>query len=116
MYPLDEKENWFSGKGHWSETSDEDWFNWKWQMRNRLTKKEHFERFIQLTENENQGFDIAQNKLSVAVTPYFFNLIDPNNPNCPIRKQLLPSGLESVISKVEKKDPVGEENTMPVRA
>ena len=114
MYPLDEKENWFSGKGHWSKTLDEDWFNWKWQMRNRLTKKEHFERFIQLTENEIQGFDIAQNKLSVAVTPYFFNLIDPNNPNCPIRKQLLPSGLESVISKVEKKDPVGEENTMPV--
>ena len=83
-------------------------------MRNRLIKKEHFERFIQLTENEIHGFDIAQNKLSVAVTPYFFNLIDPNNPNCPIRKQLLPSGFESVISKDEKKDPVGEENTMPV--
>ena len=107
MYPLDEKGNWFSGKGHWSTTNDEDWFNWKWQMRNRLTKKEQFEQFIQLTENEIKGFDIAQNKLSVAVTPYFFNLIDPNNPSCPIRKQLLPSGLESVISKTEKKDPTG---------
>ena len=56
MYPLDEKENWFSGKGHWSKTLDEDWFNWKWQMRNRLTKKEHFERFIQLTEHEISRF------------------------------------------------------------
>lgn len=114
MYPLDEKENWFSGKGHWSETVDEDWFNYKWQLRNRLTKKSDFENFLQLTDNELLGFEAAKEKLSVAVTPYFFNLIDPNNPNCPIRKQLIPSGLESVLSPEERKDPVGEENTMPV--
>ena len=114
MYPLDEKEHWFSGKGHWSETPDEDWFNWKWQLRNRLTCKDDFERFLKLTENEKFGFETAKEKLSVAVTPYFFNLVDPNNANCPIRKQLIPSGLESVISVDERKDPVGEENSMPV--
>lgn len=114
MYPLDEKGNWFSGKGHWAQTADEDWFDYKWQLRNRLTKKSDFESFLQLTDNEVLGFEAAKEKLSVAVTPYFFNLIDPNNPNCPIRKQLIPSGLESVLSPEERKDPVGEENTMPV--
>ena len=114
MYPIDKKENWFSGKGHWSNVSDEEWFDWKWQMRNRLTRKEHFLKYLQLTDNEMGGFDIAINKLSVAVTPYFFNLIDPNNPNCPIRKQLIPSSLESITTNVELKDPVGEENAMPV--
>jgi lysine 2,3-aminomutase len=114
MYPIDKKENWFSGKGHWSDTPDEEWFNWKWQMRNRLTRKEHFQKYLKLTNNEIGGFDIAEHKLSVSVTPYFFNLIDPNNPNCPIRKQLIPTSSESVYSKDEMKDPVGEENTMPV--
>ncbi len=114
MYPIDKKENWFTGKGHWSSIADEEWFNWKWQIRNRLTHKEHFQEYIQLTDNEIKGFDIAQNKLSVSVTPYFFNLIDPNNPNCPIRKQIIPTGSESIISDGEFSDPVGEENTMPV--
>jgi len=114
MYPADKIDNWFDGKGHWSEVTDENWFNWKWQMRNRLTKKEHFQKYLKLTESEIKGFDIAQNKLSVAVTPYFFNLIDPNNPNCPVRKQVLPSVFESNTSSDELNDPVGEEKFMPV--
>ena len=55
--------------------------------------------FLKLSDNEIGGFDVAKNKLSVSVTPYFFNLIDPNNPNCPIRKQLIPSSFESISSK-----------------
>ena len=115
MYPSDEKENWFSGKGHWSSISDENWFNWKWQMRNRLTRKVDFQRYLKLTDSEIHGFDIAKDKLSVAVTPYFFNLIDPNNPNCPVRRQLIPTGHESILSEDELNDPVGEEGTMPVQ-
>jgi lysine 2,3-aminomutase len=114
MYPSDKLQNWFFGKGHWSNISDENWFDWKWQMRNRLTRKEDFEKFLKLSDSEINGFDIAKNKLSVAVTPYFFNLIDPNNPNCPIRKQVIPSHLESNYSDIELNDPVGEEKNMPV--
>lgn len=114
MYPTDKIENWFDGKGHWGQVSDENWFDWKWQMRNRLTKKNDFLEYLQLTDSEIQGFDIAKSKLSVAVTPYFFNLIDPNNPNCPVRKQVLPTASESNISIKELNDPVGEEKYMPV--
>jgi lysine 2,3-aminomutase len=114
MYPTDKIENWFDGKGHWSQVSDKNWFDWKWQMRNRLTKKSDFLEYLQLTDSEIQGFNIAKSKLSVAVTPYFFNLIDPNNPNCPVRKQVLPSVFESNISINELNDPVGEEKYMPV--
>ena len=81
-------------------------------MRNRLTKREHFEKYLQLSDNEKDGFKVAQNKLSVSVTPYFFNLIDPNNPNCPVRKQVIPSAEESISSNIELKDPVGEEDSM----
>ena len=114
MYPADKIGNWFDGKGHWIEVSDENWFDWKWQMRNRLTNKDDFLKYLHLTDSEIKGFDIAKNKLSVAVTPYFFNLIDPNNPNCPVRKQVLPTVHESNTSNDELNDPVGEESFMPV--
>ena len=114
MYPGDKLQNWFFGKGHWSNVSDENWFDWKWQMRNRLTRKEDFDNYLNLSESEINGFDIAKNKLTVAVTPYFFNLIDPNNPHCPIRKQVIPSHFESNYSDIELNDPVGEEKHMPV--
>tara|TARA_B100002019_G_scaffold203111_1_gene176116 strand:+ start:2209 stop:3336 length:1128 start_codon:yes stop_codon:yes gene_type:complete len=114
MFPEDKLENWYHGKGHWSNESDENWFNWKWQMRNRLTSQKDFERFLKLSDQEKKGFDIAKNKLSVAVTPYFFNLINIYDENCPIRRQVIPTSFESKFSSIELNDPVGEENDMPV--
>ncbi len=114
MYPKDRLKNWFCGKGHWADVPDEDWFNWKWQLRNSLKTKQDFLNYIELSKHELEGFDIALNKLSVAVSPYFFNLIDTENPNCPIRKQVIPSSLEANVSTNEDKDPVGEEGSMPV--
>ena len=114
MYPNELDAAWYKGKGHWSDVSDENWFDWRWQMRNRLTKKVHFEKFLSLSQDEINGLSVAENRLSVAVTPYFFNLLDPNNPGCPIRRQVIPSGLEAQTTSDEFLDPVGEENTMAV--
>lgn len=112
MYPIDSLTNWASGKGVWSDIPDSEWKDWRWQMRNRLQKKSDFEKFITLTDDEILGFTAAEDKLSVAVTPYFFNLLDHNNPNCPLRKQIIPSGKESLESPEEMLDPVGEESSM----
>ena len=112
MFPQDNKTAWFSGKGYWSHVSDDDWGDWKWQMRNRLRKKADFEKYLKLTHEEINGLKIAEKKLSVAVTPYFFNLIDPNDPSCPIRKQVIPVGEEGNIGEEEFLDPVGEEDSL----
>jgi len=112
MFPNDSLSNWASGKGIWSDVSDDDWNDWRWQMRNRLQKKSDFEKFIQLTDEEVEGFKIAENKLSVAVTPYFFNLIDRKHPDCPLRRQVMPSAMEALHSEDEMLDPVGEESSM----
>ena len=56
MFPEDKLENWYHGKGHWSNESDENWFNWKWQMRNRLTSQKDFERFLKLSDQEKKRF------------------------------------------------------------
>ncbi len=114
MHPKDDRNNWFDGKGHWSNIRDDDWNDWKWQLRNRISRQHEVEDIISLTPNEISGFHAAESKLSVGITPHFFNLIDPNNPNCPIRRQVLPTGAEARVSIVERKDPVGEELHMAV--
>ena len=113
MYPNEVDAAWFKGKGHWNNVSDENWFDWRWQLRNRLVKKSQFEKFITLSEDETNGLEAAENRLSVSVTPYFFNLLDPNNPKCPIRRQVIPSGSEAITHRNESVDPVGEEGSMP---
>ena len=114
MFPEDKLSKWLSGQGHWINIPESDWKDWRWQMKNRLTKREHIEKLLSLSEEESKGFEIAAGKLLVSVTPHFFNLIDSVDPNCPIRKQVIPSFLESVTSPLESSDPVGEEGSMPV--
>ena len=112
MYSTDTLNDWHEGQGFWQSVPFSDWSDWRWQMRNRLTKKSDFLKYIELTDRESDGLDIAQTKLSVSVTPHFFNLIDANDPNCPIRKQVIPTSNEGVIHDYEDIDPVGEESSM----
>jgi lysine 2,3-aminomutase len=69
---------------------------------------------MELTAEERAGCLFAKDKLAMAVTPYFFNLIDPENPNCPVRRQVIPRSGEMQTAPEEMLDPVGEENTKPV--
>ena len=114
MYPNDSLENWHQGQGHWENVPADDWNSWKWQLKNRITKLEHLEQYMELTAEERAGCLFAKDKLAMAVTPYFFNLIDPADPNCPIRRQVIPRSGEMQTAPEEMLDPVGEENTKPV--
>lgn len=71
MFPVDNLDKWQSGKGYWSDTSDADWNDWKWQMRNRLSSKEQIQKHVDLTENESLGLGISSSKLLVSITPHF---------------------------------------------
>ncbi|TVP79571.1 MAG: KamA family radical SAM protein [Puniceicoccaceae bacterium] len=114
MYPIDSLDNWHRGQGLWPDVAAEDWNNWKWQLKNRLTKLEHLEAHMQLTADERVGCLFAKDKLALAITPYFFNLIDREDPDCPIRRQVIPRAGEMLTAPEEMLDPVGEENTKPV--
>ena len=105
---------WYEGKGCWEAEPDENWRNWRWQLQNRITRVEEFSRYLRLTEEEKEGFRFADRKLAVSVTPYFLNLIDRDDPNCPIRRQVVPRVEEMETAPEEMLDPVGEEKTMPV--
>ena len=90
------------------------WNDWRWQMRHRLTRLDQFEKLLHLTAAERRGLSLASEKFSVAVTPQFASLIDPHDPGCPIRLQVVPQESELVVSTGDMTDPCGEDGASVV--
>lgn len=114
MQPIDNLKNWHSGQGEWRDTPVDKWNNWAWQLQNRINTTEKLEALMELTPEEKAGCLFANKKLALSITPHFFNLIDKENPNCPIRLQVIPREAEMNTSSDEVLDPVGEEPNTPV--
>lgn len=110
----EDRTRWHSGQGLWADVPSKDWNSWIWQLKNRITTLEQLEKRIELTDEERAGCEHANTKLAMAITPYFFNLIDRDDPNCPIRKQVIPREGEMKVGAEEMLDPVGEDGHSPV--
>ncbi|WP_022851257.1 KamA family radical SAM protein [Limisalsivibrio acetivorans] len=65
---------------------------WKEQLKNFVNTKERVQKFINLTEAEEEAIDNM--KTTWGTTPYFASLMDKDDPNCPIRRQIVPNRLE----------------------
>ena len=100
--------------GYWSEDALENWDDHRWQLRNRVDSLADLEQRLNLTDVERAGVLLAGNKLAMAITPHFFNLIDRDDPDCPIRRQVIPRIEEGWNAPEEMADPCGEDSHMPV--
>jgi lysine 2,3-aminomutase len=94
--------------------ADKDWNDWKWQLENRITSVHILAKLVSLTDEEIEGISQVEEKYRWAISPYYASLMDPNNPECPIRKQSIPSSLE--LYSPGKTDPMAEEFTSPAPA
>jgi lysine 2,3-aminomutase len=104
-----------AGRGFWSDVPDADWHDWRWQLKRRITSPEQLQRLLpSLTPEEYAGTRLANTKLALAITPYFFNLIDPTDEYCPIRRQVVPRLEETTTAPWEMRDPCGEDTHSPV--
>ena len=103
-----------SSPSSWGAVSPENWEDWTWQLRNRIQTLEQLESRLSLTPEEKAGTILAGKKLALGITPHFFGLIDPNDPDCPIRRQVVPRIEESYTAPDEMLDPCGEDSNMPV--
>ena len=104
-----------AGRGFWSQVPDSDWEDWHWQLKHRITSLEQLQRLMPaLTPEEVAGATLANHKLALAITPYFFNLIDPADEDCPIRWQVIPRVEETLTAPWEMSDPCGEDSHSPV--
>ncbi len=92
---------------------DDQWNNWRWQLSNRINTVEEFEKIIHLTKGERKALS-AYNLFRVDITPYFISLIDPNDPNDPIRKQVVPNETEMVPFTSMMEDSLAEDRHSPV--
>lgn len=100
--------------GFWPNDTPDQWNNHIWQLKNRITSLSALEQHIELCEEERAGVLLSGNKLAMAITPHFFNLIDKNDPDCPIRRQVIPRIEETLTDPAEMSDPCGEDSHMPV--
>lgn len=91
-----------------------DWGDAKWQLRNRVDNLAGLESRINLTDEERAGVLLAGSKLAMSITPHYFNLIDRDDPDCPIRRQVIPRIEEGWTAPEELSDPCGEDSHMPV--
>jgi lysine 2,3-aminomutase len=98
----------------WGAVSTEQWNDWSWQLRNRIQNLAQLEARLPLTPEERAGTILAGKKLALGITPHFFNLIDREDSDCPIRRQVVPRIEESTTAPDEMLDPCGEDSNMPV--
>jgi len=104
-----------AGRGSWSEVADADWNDWRWQLKHRITTGEQLQqRMPGITPAEAVGVTLADHKLALAITPYFFNLINAGDEHCPIRWQVVPRAEETQTAEWEMSDPCGEDAHSPV--
>ena len=92
---------------------DDQWNDWKWQIKNRIENLEDLKKIIRLTSEEEEGVKASLKTLRMAITPYFLSLIDLDNPSCPIRKQSIPTVAELNRSEADLVDPLGEDEFSP---
>ncbi len=97
----------------WSSVTENDWNDWHWQVKNRITTVENLKKVINLTREEEEGIKNCLKTLRMAITPYYASLMDANNPKCPIRRQAVPTVKELEGSMWDMDDPLHEDTDHP---
>ena len=95
------------------EVTDEQWNDWKWQVKNRIETLDELKKYIKLTPEEEEGVRKTLTTLRMAITPYYLSLIDPDDPHCPIRRQAIPTAAETHQAAADLLDPLHEDEDSP---
>lgn len=98
----------------WQSVTKEEWNDWQWQMVNRLRTIEQLERLLNLKPYQIARYRRLIDTFHFTVTPYYLSLIDPSDPDDPIRKQCLPDIRELEFRAVGDIDPLEEEEDTQV--
>jgi lysine 2,3-aminomutase len=97
----------------YADVPDEKWNDWRWQLSHRLNSVEEIEKVFPLTDSERKALQ-SSGLFRVDITPYFVSLIDPDDPNDPVRKQIIPTAAEMVPFTAMMEDSLAEDRHSPV--
>jgi lysine 2,3-aminomutase len=95
-------------------TTEEQFLNWRWQMKNQVTSAEEAQRVLKLSSSEQEAFSSLKDLFEAGITPYYLALMDLENEFCPVRLQALPR-LEETVDRIGIADPLQEVGNSPVK-
>ena len=95
------------------DVTDEQWNDWKWQVKNRIETLEELKKYVNLSAEEEEGVKQTLKTLRMAITPYYLSLINPDDPCDPIRRQCIPTGAETHQAAADLLDPLHEDEDSP---
>ena len=95
------------------DVTDEQWNDWKWQVKNRIETLEELKKYVSLSAEEEEGVKQTLKTLRMAITPYYLSLINPDDPHDPIRRQCIPTGAETHQAAADLLDPLHEDEDSP---
>ncbi len=89
----------------------EEWNDYRWQIRNRIRDPVKVAQYFGIEGEELEKIKKVADKYTFGVTPYYLILADPQDPEDPIRKQILPSveEIDPFIQKDGEDNPFREE-------
>jgi lysine 2,3-aminomutase len=95
------------------EATPGNWNDWRWQIKNSITKPGQLVKLFKVadvadTEQQKSGM------LPLRITPYYASLIWESESDSPLRKSIIPSAAEHILSKGEIADPLHEKHDSPI--
>ncbi|MBB6478516.1 lysine 2,3-aminomutase [Spirochaeta isovalerica] len=98
----------------YANVKDEEWNDWKWQLRHAVRDVETLDEIIDLDDEEKKHLRDCLSQFRMAITPYYAALMDRENRNCPVRKQAVPVLEELYNAPSDLNDPLHEDSDSPV--
>lgn len=94
--------------------AESDWSDWTWQMRNRIRSAEELTDWVEVDPDERRAIASLATRFRFVITPYYARLMDPRDPECPIRRQVVPRSAE-LDDPAGMPDPLSEVDHSPVK-
>ena len=99
----------------WRDVPDRHWNDWRWQSQNAIRSVRQLRDLLPFTPEELEAIGSLEAEYKLAIPPYYFSLINTDDPHDPIRLQSVTSPLEmNNPSGYELEDPLDEDKDMPV--
>src|SRR5947199_2215889 len=97
----------------WRDVPDKHWDDWRWQSQNAIRSVRQLRNLLPFSPEELEAIGTLEAEYKLAIPPYYFSLIDVDDPHDPIRLQSVTSPLEAT-SSFELEDPLEEDKDSPV--
>src|ERR1051325_10935504 len=97
----------------WRKVPEKKWNDWRWQSQNAIRSVRQLRDLLPFSPEELEAIGALEAEYKLAIPPYYFSLINCDDPNDPIRLQSVTPPLEAQ-SNFELEDPLEEDKDSPV--